>query len=332
MKVLIVKMSSLGDVIHTLPAIEDAYQHRPDIQFDWVIEEAFQEIPAFHPAVRRVIPIRLRAWRKKWWAKAVWQEIWLFIQQLRENEYDVIIDAQGLLKSALVSRLSKGKRAGLNFSSAREPIASLFYHQKINIPKKQQAITRIRALLSHVLGYPELVSPPQLNIPDEKLTPYTLPNPYLVFLHATTWPTKHWPETYWVELTTLALQAGYQVVFPWGNAAEKERADRLSKQAGIVLPALNLKTLTFILKHAAGCIAVDTGLGHLSALLGTPTLSLYGATSPHLTGTVGKQYLSTLSCAPCLKRQCRISADVYPPCMSSLMPESVFHDFLGHNS
>ena len=327
MKVLILKMSSLGDVIHTLPAIEDAYQHCPHIQFDWVVEEAFQEIPAFHPAVRRVIPIRLRAWRKKWGNKAIWQDIRLFMQQLQDNEYDLIIDAQGLLKSALVSILAKGKRVGFDFSSAREPLASLFYHQKINIPKKQQAITRVRALLAQALNYPEPQSPPKLNIPDVNLMVYPIFNPYWVFLHATTWPTKHWPESYWAELTRLATQAGHQVVFPWGNTTEKARAERLSQQGGTVLPALNLKTLTFILKHAAGCVSVDTGLGHLAALLGTPTLSLYGATSPYLTGTVGAKRLATLTCAPCLKRQCRISTEVYSPCMRSLTPESVFHDF-----
>jgi heptosyltransferase I len=161
MKVLIIKMTSMGDVIHLFPALTDAVNHCPDIRFDWVIEESFQELPKWHPAVDEIIPIAMRRWRRS--PTSVFREPTLknALTKLRHQSYDLVIDAQGLLKSALISTLARGPVAGLDWNSAREKSASLFYQQKHSVSPKQHAVTRMRQLFAKALAYPM-----PANIPD----------------------------------------------------------------------------------------------------------------------------------------------------------------------
>lgn len=196
MRILVVKTSSLGDVIHTLPAITDAYRVLPDIQFDWVIEESFAEIPALHPAVKRVIPLNFRHWRKQpfqAWRSSAWR---VFQWEIRRQYYDLIIDAQGLLKSAFIASQAKGIRCGLDWWSAREPLASLSYHRRYTVPKEQHAITRVRQLFAAALGYKIPDDPPDYGLKLYAITTLYTTAPTLIFLHGTTWQSNTGPSSF----------------------------------------------------------------------------------------------------------------------------------------
>lgn len=307
-----IKTSSLGDVIHTLPAITDTVKAIPNIQFDWVVEESFAEIPSWHPAVAEVIPVAIRRWRKNIWQTWKSGEWKAFKQKVRNQHYDLVIDAQGLLKSAWLTRYVKAPVVGLDKLSVREPLASRFYQQSYAVAWGQHAVERVRQLFAQALGYqvPTTLGDYGLDrslvLGDTKITD----QPYLLFLHGTTWEAKHWPEYYWRQLAELVSAQGIDIKLPWGNVAEKARAERIA--AGLaqveVLPKLNLKGIAGVLAGAKACVAVDTGLGHLAAALDIPTLSLFGPTNPVLTGSYGKDQQHLIgkypACIPCLKKHC----------------------------
>ncbi len=317
MHILIVKTSSLGDIIHTLPAVSDAVRAIPGLKIDWVVEEAFAEIPTWHPAVNRVITVAIRRWRKHWWRNLAGGEVRRFRQQLKQTPYDLVIDAQGLVKSAFISRQARGPIAGLASNSIREPAASWFYHQRHEVPKADHAVQRVRQLFAKSLGYGFDANALDYGITVRDIERPAGPvgtttdgaAPTLMFLHGTTWDSKHWPEPYWRELALLANQAGYKVKLPWGTSDEEARAVRVAKglQGVAVLPRMSLSALAGELAASAGVVAVDTGLGHLAAALNRPTVSIYGATNPFLSGTFGYHQLqlkSGLPCAPCMRRHC----------------------------
>lgn len=334
MHILLIKTSSLGDVIHTLPALSDMLQVYPDVQVDWVIEEAFAEIPAWHPAVMQVIPVAIRRWRKSGWQ--AWSEWKAFVQTLQSREYDLVIDAQGLLKSAWLTWHARGRRCGLDWQSAREPLASWLYNQRIVVPRGQHAVLRLRRLFAAALDYQ--VPAEQWWTPDYGIakTLATAPShkPTLVFLHGTTWATKHYPEPYWRHLAHLAGSVGYEVRLPWGSQVEQQRAERLARGLDHVtlIPKSNLRGLATELAQARAVIGVDTGLSHLAAALNVPSISLYGATQAGLTGTLGQHQAhmsARFNCSPCLRKRCRFKPDTthnaFPPCYATLPPIRVWN-------
>lgn len=227
MRVLLIKTSSLGDVIHTLPALTDAQRALPGIRFDWVVEEGFAEIPAWHPAVAQVIPVAIRRWRKH--PLQTWRsgEFRRFKARLRETHYDLVIDAQGLLKSAWLTRYVKAPVAGLDRDSAREPLATRFYDRAYAVPREQHALERVRQLFAQALGYPLPVGTGDYGLERSRLASGS-EEPYLLFLHGTTWPSKHWPEANWRELAERMCAFGWAIRLPWGNAEEKARAERIA--------------------------------------------------------------------------------------------------------
>lgn len=334
---LIVKMSSLGDVVHLLPAITDAVKARPELKFDWVVEKGFSEIPTWHPAVDKVIPIELRKWRKNLWQtfkNGAWQA---FKKDLQARTYAGVLDAQGLLKSSVVSFLAKGRRIGFDRNSAREGLASVFYNQKIDVPRGQHAVERLRILFAKTFNYSIPTTPPDFGIDVNQLTPVKVSDRYVVFLHGTTWDTKHWPLTYWQQLIKEAEAKHFEIYLPWGNEVEYQRAQSFATFAPNlvrVLPKLTLKEITYVLAKAKGIVAVDTGLGHIAAALSRPVVSLYGPTDPGLTGAHGpqSQYMgASLSCAPCMKRTCalQVVGTIQPPCFQEIDPERVWQTIYG---
>ncbi|MBS0358343.1 MAG: lipopolysaccharide heptosyltransferase I, partial [Proteobacteria bacterium] len=293
MKVLLVKTSSMGDVIHTLPAVTDAVSAIPGLRFDWVVEETFQEIPRWHKSVDTIFPIAIRRWRKRFFHSLFSEELHDFIKRLRENQYDMVIDAQGLLKSCVVACIAHGKRYGLDKQSIREPIASYFYRNKYSVSQSQHAIRRGRELFSKIFGYELSNATPDYGIQRNNIFVDLGEKPYVLFLHGTTWATKHWPESYWKLLIEKTTQLGIVVKLPWGNTQEFERATRLAEgmQNIEILPKKTLLELAQIISNAKAIIAMDTGLGHLAAALEVPTISLYGPTDPKLTGALGKSQI-----------------------------------------
>lgn len=292
MRVLIVKTSSMGDVLHTLPALTDAQQAIPDIHFDWVVEEGFAQIPSWHSAVDRVIPVAIRRWRKAWFSAPIKAERKAFRDAVRLQQYDAIIDAQGLVKSAaLVTRLAHGIKHGMDWSTAREPLASLFYNRKHHIARQQHAVERTRELFAKSLGYTKPQSQGDYAIAQHFLTEVNADTAqYAVFLHATTRDDKHWPEANWRELIGLLNNAGIRIKLPWGAAHEEARAKRLADGFTYVdvLPRMSLEEVARVLAGAKFVVSVDTGLSHLTAALDRPNITLYGPTDPGLIGGYGK--------------------------------------------
>lgn len=346
MRVLIVKVSSLGDIIHTLPAVTDAYNARKDIVFDWVVEENFTEVPSWHPAVDNVIPVAIRRWRRNLVKTYMNNEFRSFKRSLQGVHYDLVIDAQGLIKSGVISRISRGLTIGLSNRTIREPMATLFYNKVYSVPWTEHAVDRVRQLFSRALSYRYDKESIDYGIDISRIQSDTevSSRKKVVFLHGTTWNTKHWPENYWRHLAFIAGESGYDVLLPWGNESERVRAEYIAADSDHV-SVLDRQSLSGLAKHilsSEGVVAVDTGLGHLAAALDRPTLSLYGPTNPGLSGTIGLKQLhltSNLNCAPCVKKVCNYNGPgvtdefsntsfaVNPPCFSSHKPEMVWQQF-----
>lgn len=332
MRVLLVKTSSLGDVVHTLPAITDAARALPGIRFDWVVEESFQAIAAMHPAVADVLPVALRRWRKhplKTWRSGEWRA---FRQRLQAHPYDCVIDAQGLIKSAFVTRRARGEKHGLDKASAREGLSARVLDVAHPVARQQHAITRTRELFARALGYARPDSAPDYGVSASG----SAEGNRLVFFHGTTWPTKHWPESYWKSLASLAASAGYEVLLPHGNDTEQARAQVIAagNPAVQVMERQPLDSLLDTLRQLDGFVAVDTGLAHLAAAAGLPGIALYGPTDPSLTGVLGaraKSLAASFPCAPCVQERCtyrgELGASVQPPCFSSLPADAVWQAF-----
>lgn len=353
-RILLVKTSSLGDLVHLLPALTEAAARRPDLQFDWLAEEACAEIPAWHPAVAAVIPVAFRAWRRtplQVWRDGRWGT---FVERLRQHHYDLVIDAQGLLKSAFLASRAIGRRAGPDWASAREPLASLVYGRRLRLPAGVHAVERLRHLLGGALGYVpagQPGAPAGVEIPGYGLQARiesirhshgdgARPDTVLL-LHGSSWHTKLWPEAHWLALARRLRADGLRVQLPWGDEAERLRAERIAAAAGAeVLPRGDLGALFEALVLARAVVGVDSGLLHMAAAAGTPGIGLFGATDPVLTGPWGGQIRALsagLGCSPCLARRCasaapvRMQADgsaLEPPCMGALSPLAVHRALL----
>lgn len=331
MRVLLIKTSSMGDIIHTLPALTDAGLAMPGIRFDWVVEDAFTEIPHWHKEVGQVIPIALRRWRKGIFSRETRIE-WRRLQnELRAKQYDLILDAQGLIKSAFLSFFAKGLRAGLDFRSARESLASFAYQRKCKVNFYQHAIVRMRSLFSQALGYPLPDTKPNFDLDRERISTETTSENYLVFLHGTTWATKQWPEEYWIQLAKIAEDSGLRVKISGGSDAEVARALRIGNacKAVDVTPRLSIGAMAKLLVHAKGVVAVDTGFGHLATALNIPTVSIYSSTNPEYTGALGDSSIhlaADFPCAPCLSRVCTYKkpSEVSPACFGTIPPARVW--------
>lgn len=337
MRVLLIKTSSLGDIVHLFPALNEMVEHGNISRLDWVVERSFAEVPKWHPKVDDVIPVDLRAWRKRPFSPQTWRAWRKFVLRLRRHDYDLVIDAQGLLKSAWITRKARGPKAGLDWSSAWEPLATLVYGRKVAVDPSLHAVHRMQHLLASFFDYqPNCQHPPfGLDIAHIASSVSIPEKPYVVFAHATSWESKKWPVSYWRELITYASQSGCDVLLPWGNSAEQKTAQEiaLDLENATVLPALSLSDLAVLMSQALGVVAVDTGLGHIANAIPVPLVSLYGPTDPAQTGTLGDRSIvmqAQFDCAPCNQSQCRFqgSSDVVPACFSRISPEQVWHNLL----
>jgi heptosyltransferase-1 len=289
--ILFVKTSSLGDVVHHMPAISEARRHRPDAHFAWVVEEAFAPMVRLHPAVDEVIPVASRRWRGALLRAGTWDEIRSFVQAIRVSRYDDIIDSQGLFRSALIARLSRGRRHGYDADSIREGLASLLYDVRHTVDRNLHAIERNRILTGVALGY----SPAgdiDFGLDPGRLRPARAAR-YAVLLHATARPEKQWPEDRWIA-TGRALRAhDLGLVVPFGNDVERDRSQRIASELAKVRVPVEvpqrqpLDVVARLLAGAAVVIGVDTGLVHLAAALRVPLVALFTGSEPRLTGPMG---------------------------------------------
>lgn len=313
MRLLIVKLSSFGDVIHSFPAVTDLAAARPGVEIDWLVEEAFAPMVRLHPAITQVHAL---AFRRKRWPPGEWaglgRDLLALRRRLKARRYDLVVDIQGLMKSAAAAKLAGWPVSGYDASSAREPVATRLYRRRFAVPKAMLAVERTRRLLAAAAGYaaPATEGVFGLAVPDKRVAGVDLPDRYVLVAHAASWPTKLWPEANWRRLIKTLSAAGSPVVLPWGSPAEKERAERLA--AGVagatVLPRMLAgAALAAAVGHADRAVGLDSGLMHLAAALGVPGVWLYGPTDPGLTGPYGAGQTVIQSAyphAPCRRRTC----------------------------
>ena len=325
MNVLLVKMSSLGDIVHTLPAVQDAVLH--GVRFDWVVEEDYRAVPALARGVDNVVPVALRRWRRAPVRHA--REIGTFHRRLRGRRYDLVLDAQGLLKSAAVTRWARGRdHAGFDAVGARERLATLGYRRRLRVPRGDHAIARTRRLFADALGYPAPGTAPAFGLPE----PAPPRREDLVLAHGATWRTKLWPEPFWVDMARRAAAAGLRPLLPW-LGDERGRARRIAAAVpeAAVCPPTDLPAVLDLMARARAVVGVDSGLAHLAAALGRPTVMVFGATDPARTGCQGpltRNVAGAAPCAPCLSRRCRYPAPAgvngAPACLAAVSPERVW--------
>jgi heptosyltransferase I len=285
--ILFIKTSSLGDVVHHMPAVTEARRHRPDAHLAWVVEEAFAPVVRLHPAVDEVIPVASRRWRGALLRPRTFDEIGRFVHAVRRSRYDHIIDSQGLVRSALIARLSRGRRHGYDAGSIREKLASSLYDVRHAVDRDLHAIERNRILTGAALGY----------APDGDIDFGLDPGPlrpagagrYAVLLHATARREKQWPEDRWIEAGRALQARRLGLVVPFGDDVERDRSRRIASALprSEVPERRPLDAVARLLAGAAAVVGVDTGLVHLAAALRVPLVALFTGSDPRLTGPMG---------------------------------------------
>ena len=302
-RILIVKTSSLGDIIHCLPVVNDIHQHFPNVQIDWILEDSFADIPHMHAGVNQAVSVAMRRWKKHIFSQSTWAEINDLKKLIKQNQYDAIIDCQGLLKSAFITKQANGTKYGYDKQSIREPIASWFYDKTYAISHQQHAVTRNRALCAMSLGYAIPTNAPEYGIESHGISIENnasasriaigldiggLQDDYLIALHGTSRVSKLWPVANWVALGRELAKKNLNVALPWASEAEFYRAKEIAKQLqnAIVLPKLSIAQIASVIANAQAAIGVDTGLSHLAAALNVSTIAIYTDTNPALTGVM----------------------------------------------
>jgi heptosyltransferase-1 len=317
-RVLIVKTSSMGDVVHALPAVSDIWRNHPGAQIDWVVEAPFAAIPALHPGVRRVLPMAWRKWRKTLWQRTTQQAISAFRAELRRDDYDVVLDLQGLLlKSVLWGLQARGPLVGYDRDSAREPLAALCYRRVAAVSRQLQAVDRNRRLASAHLGHVLSQSPPDFGIlpPAGGWQPGVLsaapPGPSgqtlggakaapmaqatAALIPCASRPEKLWPEDDWIAVGQRVRAAGLTPVLLWGSEEEQQRAQRIAAGCGgVVPPRLGVGEMAAVLGRARQIIGLDTGFTHLGAAFGRPSIGIYCDHEPGLAGLTGPGPVASL--------------------------------------
>ena len=281
MRILLVKMSSMGDIIHNMPLIHDIKQHYPEAIIDWVVEEAFVELARLNPLVNQVFPVGMRRWKRSLFSKNTWLEFFKFKNHLQKINYDAILDTQGLIKSAVIAQLAHGVSYGQNIHTARESLAGRLVNQPLDIPRNLHAITRNRMVGALALNYSISKSPATYDLlfiaDNEQNLNTLLPKNCIMLFHSTARAAKHWPNECWIALGRHLNAQGYAVALPWGNLPEKERAEHIatSLNNATVLPKLSIVQLARLMLHAKACIGLDTGLSHIAVALNIPTLAIF---------------------------------------------------------
>jgi heptosyltransferase-1 len=282
-EILLIKTSSLGDVIHQMPALTEARARQPDARFSWVVEETYAPLVRLHPAVTDVVPVSTRRWRKALYSPATWREIGTFARTLRGRTYDEVIDTQGLIRTGLIAKLARGRRHGYDAQSIKEPLAARFYDVRHAVSRDMHAIARNRVLTGLALGYtPDGPA-------DYGLVRRASPAPHAVLLHATARAEKLWPEERWIEIGRALSRRGIEVVLPWGTKEERTRSERLAAALPDArVPARqSLDQIAQLIARAAFVVGVDTGLLHLAAAFGVPLVAIFTGSEPGLTGPRG---------------------------------------------
>ncbi|MBL8288416.1 MAG: lipopolysaccharide heptosyltransferase I [Rubrivivax sp.] len=287
MRLLIVKTSSMGDVVHALPVVADVLRHDPTVAIDWLVEAGYAAIPQLHPGVKRVLPMSWRKWRGALTSAATWKAMRELKAELQRDPYDLVLDLQGLVKSALWARQARGPVAGYDRKSAREPLAAWAYARHATVPKDLHAVQRCRLLAAAHLGYPAPKEPPDFGLrpPAPGWGPKA---PYAVLIPNASRKEKRWPERHWVAVGKRLRERGLLPIVLWGTDDEQTLAERIAADCeGDVPPFMRVGEMAAVLGGARQVVGLDTGFTHLAAALGRPTLGIYCDHEPGLAGITG---------------------------------------------
>jgi heptosyltransferase-1 len=310
-KILIVRVSSLGDVVHNMPAIADIRRRHPNAQIDWLVEESFAELVGLVEGVHRAIPFSLRRWRKRWLSPDNWRQIGKFRRALAAENYDLVIDCQGLIKTAWVASWARGPLVGLGNrtdGAGYEWPVRFFYDKRVPIEPRTHVVERTRQLVAAAFNdpRPDPADHIEFGLDTRRAalalsqTGLNLPVPYVVFVHATSRADKQWPETAWIELGQSLIRRGASIVLPWGSESERATSEKLAKEFGaaaIVPPKLSLPAVVGLIDGAAATVGVDTGLVHIAAALKRPTIELYNFSTAWRTGGYWSPHVVNLGSA-----------------------------------
>ena len=281
MKILIVKTSSMGDIIHALPVARDIRAALPDAEIHWVAEESFKDIPTLAPAVSKVHVTAFRRWRKALFSAPVRAEMGAVKEALAAEHYDLVLDIQGLMRSGLVARWCGVPSTGYTWATAREPLATLAYSRKLDLPESLGAVKRYRMAAAQALDFKIDEEKAVFGLKATAEPSITVDGPYAALAVNTSRDEKLWPEEAWVEIgKRLLSEKGLKSVLFWGNDVERERVERLCKliPAAIKAPRTGLAETAATLARAEAVIGVDTGLAHLGAALGRPSVGIFVST------------------------------------------------------
>ncbi len=305
MRILLVKLSSLGDVVHTLPVVQDILAAMPDAQIDWVVEKAFAPLLKQVEGLNRIVPCELRRWRKSFWTAQTRREWRAFMEDLQTDSYDAVIDLQGLTKSAVVARLVRLTNQGKRYAMANQTEGSGYEAPTrwvadvtIALEPHVHAVARGRLLAAKVLGYSadlaKKVPNYGLKVPAaQSIRAQAAPENIakkMAFIHGTSRPDKEWPLQHWVDLGQRLMASGYQVTLVHGSAKELATSQAIAKQLGsssTVLPLLSLDALAKELARFQGAIGVDSGVSHMAVALGLPHVQIYNFATAWRTGPLG---------------------------------------------
>ena len=294
MRLLIVKTSSMGDVVHALPVVADVLRHHPEASIDWLVETAFAAIPQLHPGVKRTLPMSWRKWRGALLSGATWKAMRELSAQLKSEPYDLVLDLQGLVKSALWARQAAGPVAGYDRRSAREPWAALAYQKRAAVARNLHAVARCRQLAAAHVGYVMPVTPPDfgLRAPPPGWGPKS---PYAVLIPNASRKEKLWPERHWVAVGKRLRERGLIPIVLWGAEEEQTLAERIAADCeGDVPPFLRVGEMAAVLAGARQVVGLDTGFTHLAAALGRPTIGIYCDHDPGLAGITGSGKVASI--------------------------------------
>jgi heptosyltransferase-1 len=284
----------MGDVVHALPALSDIVRERPGTQVDWLVESAFAAIPRLHPGVRNVLPLAWRKWRKSLFARGTGAAMSALRAELQREPYDLVLDLQGLVKSAMWGLQARGPLVGYDRISIREPMAALLYKRRATVSRELQAVERNRRLAAAHLGYAVPTSAPAFGIVAPQGS-WQAPQPSAALIPCASRPEKLWPEPRWIALGQRFVRAGLTPVLVWGSDEEQQRAQRIASACGgVVPPFLSVADMAAVLGRARQIVGLDTGFSHLAAAFGQPTIGIYCDHEPGLAGITGPGLVTSL--------------------------------------
>lgn len=331
LNILIIKLSSLGDVVHLFPAVHDLKKNVNNVRVNWLVEPSYSELVSLSSAVDNVITISTRQFKKKPFNLILWIKFFKKLFFLRKQNFDMVIDAQGLIKSAMIARfISKNNTMGFDLKVIRDKHAAKFYSKLVSIGNYSTAIDKNRKLFSNIFQYSILDQCQEYGLSKYKISGFELPNPFVIFFYGTTWGSKSWPETYWINLAKKLEFYGYNVVIGSGNTKEYQFAEKMQNTCKNVfhLNKLSIKDWGYVLQQSKAVVSVDTGLGHLANAYDKICIGLFGATSEDYVGMIGSNGLNIQSnwvCSPCYLKKCKYISSVTKdsPCMLSIKPDQV---------